>query len=254
MLKKILAPLIISIVAFSSLLLIPSSAYADALFKGRTGSACGGFLGLTSWDCGVNISDQESLKAGIWTIAANILTDITVIAAYLVLGYVIYGGYQYTMSGGDPGKVANGKKTLSQAFIGLAIVMSANIIMTTIRFALLGGSGALNCNLETGANCVDPNTMVTNAIQWVIGIVGIVAAVFVVYGGISYTTSAGDPGKLQKAKQTILYAIIGLIIVALAEIITAFVSNMIREADNKAAFSPINQTSISKEVHETQTH
>jgi hypothetical protein len=44
-------------------------------------------------------------------------------------------------------------------------------------------------------------------------------------------TSQGDPGKLQKAKTTILYSIIGLVIVALAEILTAFVSNLVREAN-----------------------
>lgn len=207
---------------------------------------CNYFLGLTSWNCGVNIHDEESLKTGIWTIVANVATDITVIAAYLVLGYVIYGGYLYIFSSGDPGKVSAGKKTLTQAFIGLAIVMSANIIMNTIRFALLGSSrNLLNCATES---CVDPGALVTNVIQWVIGIAGAVAAIFVVQGGIAYTTSAGDPGKLQKAKQTITYALIGLAIVALAELITAFVSGMIRNAGNTTGY--INQTIISKESHE----
>ena len=101
----------------------------------------------------------------------------------------------------------------------------------------------------SGTNCINANDLVTNAIQWFIGIAGAVALIFVVYGGIAYTTSAGDPSKLQKAKQTIIYALIGLAIVALAEAITAFVSGMIRNADN-AATSYINQTTISKESHE----
>ena len=226
---------------------------SGSVFSGRQGSACQGFLGLTSWDCGVEIKDEPSLKEGIWLIVSNIATDITIIAAYLVLGYVIYGGYLYIFSSGDPGKVAAGKKTLTQAFIGLAIVMSAFVIMSTIRFALLGAGGKFGCDFmsENGDGCVDANTVVTNAIQWAIGIAGAVAAIFVLYGGISYTTSAGDPGKLQKAKQTIIYALIGLAIVALAEAITAFVSGMIRDADNQAIY---NQTIISKEIHEKQIH
>lgn len=219
---------------------------ADTSFAG----SCRSFLGLTSWDCNVNISDQESLKRGIWMIAANVLTDITVIAAYLVLGYVIYGGYQYTFSAGDPNKVAAGKKTLTHAFIGLAIVMSASAILSSIRIALVGSGGNIgNCLSDQG--CVDPGDMVVNLIQWVVGVAGVVSAVFVVYGGITYTTSAGDPNKLQKAKNMILYALIGLVIVALAEIITAFVSNMIREANKNAL---INETVISKEVHEIKTN
>lgn len=242
MIKRFLLSLTIILAAISGISLSSSQpTYADQVFVG----SCRDLLGLTSWDCGVNISDQESLKSGIWIIATNVLTDITVVAAYLVLGYVIYGGYKYTFSGGDPGKVAEGKKTLSHAFIGLAIVMSATAIMGSIRVALVGGSGNIgNC---VDQECVDPNQMVSNLIQWVVGMAGVVSVVFIIYGGITYATSAGDPSKLQKAKNTILYALIGLAIVALAEIITAFVSNMIREANENAI---TNETIISKEVHE----
>lgn len=215
-----------------------------------TDGTCNYFLGLTSWNCGVTITDQSSLKQGIWSIAMNVLTDITVIAAYLVIGYTIYGGYQYIVSSGDPAKVTSGKKTLVHAFIGLAIVMSANVIMNAIRIALLGSGGSFAADC-TSTTCVDPNDMVTGAVQWIIGVAGIIAAIFVVYGGISYIMSNGDPGKIQKAKNAILYASIGLIIVALAEVITAFISNAIREA-NKTSF--INTTTISKEVHETKIH
>ena len=248
MVKKILLSLFIALTTISAAsFIVAQPTYADAAFTGRTGNACGGFLGFTSWDCNVNISDQNSLKSGIWTIAANVLTDIIVAAAYLVVGYVIYGGYKYTFSAGESTRVAEAKKTLTHAFIGLAIVMSASIILSSIRIALVGGSGDISkCLSENG--CVNPNDMVVNLIQWVIGIAGTVSVVFVVYGGISYTTSSGDAAKLQKAKNTIIYALIGLAIVALAETITAFVSNIIREANKEESY--INNTVISKEVYE----
>ena len=205
------------------------------------------FAGFTTWDCGVTISDQESLKSGIWTIAVNILTDITVLAAYLVVGYVIYGGYLYVFSTGEPAKVMAAKKTLAQAFIGLAIVMSAHLIMSTIRFALLGDKAMDNCAQQA---CVDPGALFVSGIHWAIGIGGAVAAIFVVYGAITYITSSGDPGKLQKAKSMITYALIGLAIVALAEVITAFVAGRIKDAQPT---SMLNQTIISKEVYEIKT-
>ena len=218
------------------------------------------FLGLVPWDAGTGFFDEsgnpkevneEGLKKGTWTIVANIATDITIIAAYLVVGYVIYGGYLYIFSGGDPNKVAGGKKTLTHAFIGLAVVMSANLIMSTIRFVLLGNK-TLDCNpLNGSGGCVNPNDVVINTIHWFIAMAGIVSAIFVVYGGIAYTTSSGDPNKLQKAKQIITYALIGLVVVALAELITAFVSNTIRQANN--ATSTTNQPTITKEFHENQT-
>lgn len=50
----------------------------------------------------------------------------------------------------------------------------------------------------------------------VIGVAGLVAVIFIIIGGINYMTSAGDSSKLKKAKDTILYATIGLIICALS--------------------------------------
>lgn len=237
--KHALLTAIIAVAFFVIPVLSAESTFAEDKTPIFSGSCRTPLLGLTTWDCGVQISDQKTLRDGIWQIVANIATDITVVAAYLVLGYVIYGGYQYIFAAGDPGKLASGKKTLAHAFIGLAIVMSAYLIMSTIRFVLLGSGGVLICNPTTEQYCVNPNTLITNAIQWFIGMAGVVALIFVVYGGIAYTTSAGDPTKLQRAKQMILYALIGLAIVGLAELITAFVSNMIREADNTAGTSYI---------------
>lgn len=221
---------------------------ASPAFAESFSGSCRDFLGLTSWDCGVNIDSEESLQSGIWTIVANVVADVTIIASYLVVGYVIYGGYLYIFSSGDPGKVATAKKTLSQAFIGLAIAMSATVIMSSIRIALVGENHNLGECVQGIDGCGGANDMIYNLIHWVIRVVGIVAAIFVVYGGISYTTSAGDPSKLQKAKQMITYALIGLAIVALAEVITAFVSGMIRDANNAAATYHIDTINITKEI------
>ena len=251
LLKKIFTPLlIICPVSLATTIILPQSTFAD--FTGRVENGadpCPNFLGLTSWECGVTISDEETLKSGIWTIVANIATDISVIAAYLVLGYVIYGGYQYAFSGGDAGKVANGKKTLVQAFIGLAIVMLANLIMGTIRIILVNNGNLASCDPVTGVGCTDPGVLVENLISWFTRIAGLVSAIFLVYGGITYVTSSGDPGKTKKAKDMILYSLIGLIIVALASIITAFVSNTIRNANQT---SLLNDNYISKEIYETK--
>ena len=158
-------------------------------------------------------------------------------------------------SRGDPNKVATGSKTLIQAFIGLAVVMSAYIIMNAIRVALLGGgSAAFNCDplSANGNNCMsgDGTSLIVSALTWIYSITGIIAAVFVVFGGISYVTANGDPSKLQKAKNTILYALIGLIVIALAEIITSFVAGKINDAKTNSSNTAILITNPKKELYE----
>ena len=54
-------------------------------------------------------------------------------------------------------------------------------------------------------------------------VVGIVAVVMMIVGGFRYVTSAGNDQAVKSARNTILYALIGLVIVALAQIIVKFV-------------------------------
>lgn len=65
-------------------------------------------------------------------------------------------------------------------------------------------------------------------IDAVIGVLGLACVIVLIIGGINYMTSSGDAGKVKKAKDTILYAIIGLVVCVLAFAIVNFViSNII---------------------------
>ena len=67
--------------------------------------------------------------------------------------------------------------------------------------------------------------IVQSILNWIFGIIGIVAVVMIIIGGINFMTSAGDPGKVKKGKDTILYGIIGLVVALLAFAIVNFVLN-----------------------------
>ncbi len=53
--------------------------------------------------------------------------------------------------------------------------------------------------------------------------VGVVAVIMIIVGGFRYITSGGDSGNVTGAKNTILYAVVGLVVVALAQVIVRFV-------------------------------
>lgn len=243
---RLIIPTFVIALSFFIPLIKPSTAFGadgDILFEGRTD--CPTILGMTSWDCNATITDdQNSLRTGIWTIAANVATDITILASYLALGYVIYGGYLYTFSSNEPSRAAAGKKTLVQAFIGLAVAMSATAIMSTIRLVLVGSGNLADCVTES---CVTPEQLFIDTLHWALAVAGVVSAIFIVYGGILYSTSAGSSEKTKRAKTIITNALIGLAIVLLAEIITSIVSSTIRKA-NQEPSSQSNNTHILSEV------
>ncbi len=83
----------------------------------------------------------------------------------------------------------------------------------------------------TGGSCTyDPTQPgINSTIQLVINImsvlVGFAAVLMIIIGGFKYITSSGDSAGVNSAKNTILFAVVGLVIVAVAQIIVRFVIN-----------------------------
>lgn len=94
----------------------------------------------------------------------------------------------------------------------------------------LGGGATLSVGTGNGcpaANNAEGTDRVNNIITTVVNIfsaiVGIVSVIMIIYGGFKYITSGGDSSKVTEAKNTIIYAVIGLVVVALAQFIVQFV-------------------------------
>lgn len=64
-------------------------------------------------------------------------------------------------------------------------------------------------------------------IQLLLGLIGLIAVGFIVYGGFKYITARGDEKATEEAKKTILNAIIGLVVVLLSYVIVTIISNTI---------------------------
>lgn len=90
-----------------------------------------------------------------------------------------------------------------------------------------GVAGGVGC---AGEGTTQPKSLFgtggifTQVINFLLFFVGVVSVIMIIYGGIQYTTSAGDSGKVTSAKNTILYAIVGLIVSILAYAIVNFVT------------------------------
>lgn len=83
-----------------------------------------------------------------------------------------------------------------------------------------------------GGGCGDNGAQVNRAVAAAITLlsiaVGIVAVVMVIVAGLKFVTSGGDSNKVAGAKNAIIYAIIGLVIVATAQLIVHFVFNQVQ--------------------------
>ncbi len=77
------------------------------------------------------------------------------------------------------------------------------------------------CDLPEGSTSFE--AIVRVAINILSGLVGIASVVMVIFGGYKYTTSDGDAGKIAGARQTIIYALVGALFVAVSQVIVLFV-------------------------------
>ena len=140
-------------------------------------------------------------------------------------------------------------KTIVLSIIALVTVAAVPIALSVPAFAesnitdcLTQGTnldGTINdigngCsgNTDTGTSDKNLTTIIATVVNIISIIVGVVAVIMIIWGGLKYITSGGESGKITSAKNTIIYALIGLVIVALAQFIVHFVLNKATDFTN----------------------
>lgn len=192
------------------MMIVATSAIINLLNPHSAIAGPGGFVGIFEGmegvtNAGTSVSEGD-LKKSFGTPLANIAYDMLLMTAYLAVLFVVYGGFKYILSKGEPGKIASSKKIITNALIGFVIAGGGSITVGTLRS--LGEAGAGSPGVITG---------------WLTGAAAAAAALFIVVGGLTYITSKGDPGKTQRAKSMIIAALVGLFIVFAARLIVGFI-------------------------------
>ncbi len=110
--------------------------------------------------------------------------------------------------------------SLLQANSSLVLACSNNNSPST-NLALKGAN-------ELGSSCSGKNLtssggLVASVINILSYIAGVIVLFMVIFAGFRYISSAGDANKVNSAKNTLLYAIVGIVIIILAQVIVHFV-------------------------------
>ena len=120
------------------------------------------------------------------------------------------------------------KKTIRTAFAGLLLVpvlalgISAVAGSVDVSAQILDGLNSVNTG-NGPTNLTGTDGVFTTIVNVLLFIIGAVSVIMLIYGGIRYTTSGGNANSVTAAKNTIMYAIIGLIIAIFAFAIVNFV-------------------------------
>ena len=118
-------------------------------------------------------------------------------------------------------------KIITQTFTGLgafACLFSSRLLVSATSVQE-GANAARADGMPT--ELIGDNGVFSRITNTVLLIVGLISVIMLVYGGLRYILSGGDSKKVTDAKNTVLYAIIGLIISMLAYAIVHFVLNSV---------------------------
>ncbi len=121
------------------------------------------------------------------------------------------------------------KKVIVSSLIALAglglVLFAAPVYAASCGDGTAAGEAMCGAS-QVGDSGTNSNTIygtVKTIIDVMLFIVGIIAVIMIIWGGISYVLSAGATDKTKKARDTILYSVVGLVVAILAFALVQFV-------------------------------
>lgn len=139
---------------------------------------------------------------------------------------------------------------LALPMILMAGVVALAVMPEVSALTLEEGARAAKCN-GCPEDLFGPTGAFRQITNTILYIVGIIAVIMLIIGGIRYVVSGGDAKKVTDAKNTVLYAIIGLVIAVFAYAIVNFVITSLPHSDDEKEINEGEQTSLLVETTES---
>lgn len=123
------------------------------------------------------------------------------------------------------------KQTLQLVVVVVALVASILLISVAATHSVHAIDVVQDSCKAAGSNAVcsagsdNLGKMIGNIINILLYLLGAIAVIMIIIGGIKYATANGDPSQVKSAKDTIMYAVIGLVVALMAGGIVNFVVN-----------------------------
>ncbi|MFZ2126005.1 MAG: hypothetical protein WAV04_00655 [Candidatus Microsaccharimonas sp.] len=149
-LKTLFTALAFAVFAAAPITVIATPASTYAAFTPAPDCESRALLGLPVWFRGLAIKDgagncavvspadvEGGLAAFIWKIALNVIEMGMIIAGYVALFFILYGGFLFLTNGSNPSVIEKARTTIINSTIGLAIALGSIGILNLI-FRVLG--------------------------------------------------------------------------------------------------------------------
>ena len=141
------------------------------------------------------VNNFGELISLLWAYGSNVLIALAIF-------FIVLGAFFYVASGGNEEKIEQGKQMIFGSIIAIVIVMLSGVLIRVLHKPAEGSTGAL----------ADVPNVIGNATNLLIGLIGAFTILMISYSALLYLTGRGDEEKIQKAQNSLRYAVYGLVI------------------------------------------
>lgn len=148
--------------------------------------------------------------SGLAGVIAGVINAIWLLISIIAIGGVVFGGQKYILAFGDETKVKQAKSVIINSLFGFAVAMLSLVILRFVA-TIIGAPTIFPTLGPTAAR-----DSVRDIIGGMLTLMSILAFGAIVYGGYLYITAVGNEEKAKRGKTTLIYALIGMVIVAIS--------------------------------------
>lgn len=136
----------------------------------------------------------------------KVLQEVGIVLAVI---FLIISGYMYLTARGSDDQIEKAKKATQFTVMGIVILSTASIIVTTI-------TQSIN---PTGFDSAPIVTLADHIVGILYSVVMVITVLFLIISGFQFITARGDEEQIGKAKKSVMFSVIGLVIMNLAYLV-----------------------------------
>jgi type IV secretory pathway VirB2 component (pilin) len=172
-------------------------------------------------NCVPNI-DFLHTPSDLWLVGLAILDILLRLAGFLAVVSIIIAGIELVRTEGSTEKATNARQRIINSLLGLALAAGATALV-----AFVGNVVHPHAGSGLPQTVADDNAL-SNVLNAVFVIVGALAVLFIVLAGFRMVTAGDNPTKVAESRRQIIFAALGLVVVAAAASIVNFVLGRIK--------------------------
>lgn len=181
---------------------------------------------LAATSAGTTLPNPLGTTGSIEDLLINVSRGLIGLVALVATFMFIYGGIMMLTSGGNEKQVEKSKEVLKWTAISIVIIVFSAAIIQFVLNSIGADSSTVGTvpgqSLGLGTNL---QNSVLQTVRFILGLLGIIGVIMMIYGGYMWLTAAGNEEKVEKGTAIIRAAVIGILIILFSWIVVSYIIN-----------------------------